>query len=140
MPAAASYARLRTGGAINALWGAAVLAQGPRLWRAAGGGALTEADRLALSALGIRHVGQGLCQFAAPARWPRLLLAVDVLHMATMVPLVVRDPARRGPAAVSGSVSLACALGALASRSEQARAHRTGRKPWPPLPRPGSAG
>lgn len=44
----ASRAPLGAVGALGVLWGAALLAAGPRLWSAVGGQALTETDRIAV--------------------------------------------------------------------------------------------
>jgi hypothetical protein len=103
-------------GLIGIAWGAGLLASGPDIWRAVSGSGPTSSDRVALTALGGRHIVAGVTQVVAPTRFGRLLIAVDLLHAASMVGLAAVDPSRRRPALVSAALALAGATAGAAVR------------------------
>lgn len=101
----------RAVGLAGLAWGALLLGRGDQLWCGLTGRVPSTVEHRVLTVLGLRHVGQGLLQTAAPRELPRLWLLTDLAHLASMVALAGADPARRRPALVSGAVSLASALG-----------------------------
>ncbi|HET7801106.1 MAG TPA: hypothetical protein VFL38_11830 [Humibacillus xanthopallidus] len=96
---------------LGIVWGAALLTAGPSIWRPVDGRGPTEADRVALTFLGTRHVVTGASQLAFPSRFQRLQIGIDLVHAVTMVGLAAVDPPRRRPALVSAAAAL---LGAAA--------------------------
>lgn len=118
----------RAVGLVGLAWGALLLGRGDRLWRGLTGRVPSTVEHRVVTVLGLRHVGQGLLQTAAPGELARLWLLTDLAHLASMVALGGADPARRRPALVSGAVSLASALGVASSG-------RAGRTPTA-VPRP----
>jgi hypothetical protein len=86
------------------------------VWLAVDGRPPTEVDEVAIRVLGVRHVAQGLFQAVLPLRLDPLFVAVDLVHAATMVPLVLGDDRRRRPAIVTASAALATAGLTVAAR------------------------
>ena len=116
----------------NLTWGGFLLLTGELLWQDLTGRPPSPAERGVVRVLGTRHVVQGLGQLAAPGALPRLWRFVDLSHAASMLPVVLLDPPRRRPAAVSAAVSLGSALvAAPAARyaGQRARARRRLRAP-----------
>ncbi|MGV1009658.1 MAG: hypothetical protein ACOYBY_13760 [Dermatophilaceae bacterium] len=111
--------RPRLAGALGATWGMALLAAGPRIWAALTGDHPTEADQLAVRALGARHLGQGVFQAVLPTTGQRVLAAVDLLHATSMLALAAGDRTRRRPALVSATVALTNATLLLRWRCER---------------------
>ncbi|EWT00366.1 hypothetical protein N865_16050 [Intrasporangium oryzae NRRL B-24470] len=101
---------LRVVGAAGAAWGVVLLARGAEVWRAVDATRPGENERLATTALGARHVLQGLAQAAAPRLTVAPVIGVDLVHAASMAWLAGRDPRYRRPAVVSGGVALLSAL------------------------------
>lgn len=97
---------LRMLGAAEVVWGGTVLGGGPGLFRRVQGRAPDDIERLALGALGGRHVAQGLVEVAVPDRFARLYAGVDAIHAASMLLVAVRQPERRRAAAVSAALAL----------------------------------
>lgn len=97
---------LRLLGAAEVVWGAALLGGGQGLFRRLQGRAPDDVERLALDALGGRHVAQGLLEVAVPHRFARLHTGVDAIHAASMVLVAVLQPHRRRAAAASGTLAL----------------------------------
>jgi hypothetical protein len=76
---------------------------------------------LAINALGLRHLAQGAVQVGAPTRMRRAFVAIDLIHVLTMLPVVVVDKRRRRAAALTCAVALASAATTLATgRSQRA--------------------
>lgn len=97
---------LRSLGAAEVVWGAALLGGGNGLFRRLQGRGPNEAERLALGALAGRHVAQGLLEVAVPHRFARLYAGVDAIHAASMVLVAVLQPDRRRAAAASGTLAV----------------------------------
>lgn len=116
---------VRAGGVVGMAWGVVLLVRGRSVWQALSGADPTPGDELAIRFLGARHLAQGALQVGAPTHGQRLYIVVDVIHAATMGALAVADPARRRPAALTGSVALVSAATTLAARA--GRAGRAGR-------------
>lgn len=115
----------RAAGLAGLAWGALLLGRGDSLWRGLTGRAPSPVEHRVVTVLGLRHVGQGLLQTAAPGALSRLWFLTDLAHAASMGALAGADPARRRPALLSGAVSLASAFepaaAGLARRSPAAR-------------------
>lgn len=96
---------LRSLGAAEVVWGAVLLGGGDGLFRRLQGRAPDEAERLAVMALGGRHVAQGLLEVAVPHRFGRLYTGVDAIHAASMLLVAALQPDRRRAAATSGALA-----------------------------------
>ena len=99
----------RITGAGGILWGVVLLNRGDEVWQAVEGRAPDEGEQLATRVLAVRHQVQGLVQLAAPRRSNGLVVAVDVLHAASMAALALASPRQRRAALVTGSVALVSA-------------------------------
>ncbi len=97
-------------GVATMAWGAALLYCGNGLWSKITNTAPDELEVLAMRALGIRHLTQGLFEVLLPGRLPRGVVAVDLLHAASMLPLALADSPRRRPVLVSATVAAASAV------------------------------
>jgi hypothetical protein len=106
----------RASGVAAAVWGAALLAVGGRVWTVVAGRPPAEVDKRALRVLGARHLVQGVAQASAPALGQRFFAGVDAAHAASMVWLAVVDDRRRRPAVVSGVAALVAASLTLSAR------------------------
>jgi len=82
-----------------------LLGAGQQLFQRLQGRAPDDTERLALSALGARHLVQGSVEMALPHRFGRLHAGVDVIHAASMLPVALLQPQRRRAAAVSGGLA-----------------------------------
>ena len=102
---------------LGIAWGTTLLTYGPTIWRSVDGRGPTEADLVALTFLGTRHVVTGASQLAFPSRFQRLQIGIDVVHAATMVGLAVVDPPRRRPALVTAGAALIGATAGAVMRS-----------------------
>lgn len=96
---------LRSLGAAEVVWGAVLLGGGQGLFRRLQGRAPDEIERMAVSALGGRHVVQGLLEVAVPHRFAGLYTVVDAIHAASMLLVAVLQPERRRAAAASGALA-----------------------------------
>lgn len=96
---------LRSIGAAEVVWGAVLLGGGQGLFRRLQGRAPDDVERMALGALGGRHVAQGLVEVAVPHRFGRLYAGVDAIHAASMLLVAVLQPERRRAAAASGTLA-----------------------------------
>ena len=117
MTSGGPQAAIRATGLAGAAWGLLLLARGPEVWTRVEGSSPTEADRLALRFLGARHLVQGALQAAAPNHGQRLFVAVDALHVATMLALAAADPTRRRAALVTTAVAGASAAVTVTARA-----------------------
>ncbi len=99
----------RLAGAGGLAWGALLLARGDHVWAVLEGRDPDAVEELGIRALGGRHLLQGVAQLAAPRATGGLVVAVDVLHAATMGVLAAASPTRRRAALVTGGVALASA-------------------------------
>ncbi len=106
---------VRAAGALGIGWGIALLGRGGPIWHEVTGEPPTRVDLLALRALGLRHVAQGSIQAVAPTRARGAFVAIDLLHVLTMLPLAVVDERRRRAATLTGAVALANAATTLAT-------------------------
>jgi hypothetical protein len=106
---------VRAAGGLGVLWGLLLLGRGPGVWRATTGKAPMPVDRLAIDVLGLRHLAQGSAQVVAPTRMRRAFVAIDLIHVLTMLPVAVADERRRRPAALTCTVALASAITTLAT-------------------------
>ncbi len=105
-------------GLAGVVWGGVLLARGDSVWRAVEHRSPTAAAEVAIRALGIRHVVQGVLQVLAPARTRRPAVVVDVAHALSMLGLGIADPGPRRAAALTGGVALAgAAVTATAGRT-----------------------
>lgn len=100
---------VRSAGVVSTLWGGVLLARGRPLWWLVTGREPDAVELLATRALGLRHLGQGVLQAAAPTRLRGLFVAVDLVHVATMVPIALGGGRRRRAAALTAAVALASA-------------------------------
>lgn len=105
---------LRAAGGVGVAWGGLLLGRGDRVWRAVTGEAPTPLDLLAVEALALRHLAQGTVQAVAPTRLRRAFVAIDVIHVLTMLPVVVVDARRRRAAALTCAVAATSAATTLA--------------------------
>ena len=101
---------LRAVGGLGVAWGAVLLGRGRDGWHAVTGGPATAVDLLAVRALGGRHLLQGTVQVVAPTRMRRAFVAVDLIHVLTMVPVIALDERRRRAAVLTSALALASAL------------------------------
>ncbi len=99
----------RAVGAGGLAWGVVLLARGDEVWHAVEGRAPDDVERLAMQVLGVRHQVQGLAQLVAPGASSATVVAVDVLHAASMAGLAVASPRHRRAALLTGGVALASA-------------------------------
>ena len=106
---------VRAVGGLGVAWGAVLLVRGRDVWRAVTAEPATAVDLVTVRALGGRHLVQGAAQVVAPTRMRRAILAVDLVHVLTMLPVVVLDDRRRRAAALTGALSLASAATTLAT-------------------------
>ena len=106
----------RVAGAAGLAWGALLLARGDEVWQAVEGRAPGDVERLATQVLAVRHQVQGLAQLAAPRATSGVVVAVDVVHAATMAALAAASPSRRRAALATGAVALAGAALTYAGR------------------------
>lgn len=104
--------RLRLLGLAEAGWGLAVLGRPAALWDAAGGGQMEEVDRAALRILGLRHLAQGAWRAVLPQLGRRGLMGLDLLHAASMLPLIGRPGPRQGPARLTALLAVLTAAAA----------------------------
>ena len=104
---------VRAAGATGALWGLAILGRGRTIWSVVAQEPPTPVDQLAIDALGLRHVGQGLVQAVAPTRLRGVFVGIDLIHVLTMLPVVVADKRRRRAAGLSCAVALGSAATTL---------------------------
>jgi hypothetical protein len=94
--------------AVGGLWLSGLVAG-----RAAAGAALPRAGRVAATALALRDVAQGALLVAEPKpRSAKAGAATDVLHAASMLPLVALSRRYRTAAGVSASAAAAWAVAA----------------------------
>ncbi len=100
----------------SGLWGAGLLWRGDALWASTAGRPPDDIEAAAIRVLGLRHLAQGLFQLALPGRLTTALIAVDLLHAASMVPLVLADSPRRQPALVSAGIALSNAAALARTR------------------------
>ena len=107
----------RITGAGGILWGVVLLNRGDEVWQAVEGRAPDEGEQLATRVLAVRHQVQGVVQLAAPRRSSGLVVAVDVLHTASMAALALASPRQRRAAILSGAVALTSAALTRASRT-----------------------
>ena len=107
---------VRAAGLAQIAWGGWLLARGPRLWQLVDGAEPTAVDLLAVKALAGRHLVQGAAQAIRPTAGRTLFLAVDVIHVATMLVLASADRPRRRPALLTAAVATANAAVLLSSR------------------------
>lgn len=105
-----SAAAWRLTGYANALWGAVLIRRGPDLWSAVAARPPDDVERAAIRVLGVRHLSQGAFEAALPGRLPRTMIAIDLLHAASMVALARTSSARRRPALVSAAVATSSAV------------------------------
>ena len=96
----------RVAGAGGIAWGAVLLARGDEVWQAVEGRVPDDVERLATQVLAVRHQVQGLAQLAAPRATSGVVVAVDVVHAATMAALAAASPRHRRAALVTGAVAL----------------------------------
>ncbi len=104
-------------GASGLAWGAVLLTRGDEVWRRVEGVPPTEVDEVAMRVLGGRHVVQGAVQLVAPRASSGVVVAVDVLHAASMGALAVASSTRRRAALVTGGAALVSAALTQVSRS-----------------------
>ncbi len=104
--------RLRLLGLAEASWGLVLLARPRETWDAAGGGEPEAVDRSAMRILGVRHLAQGAWRACLPQLGRRGLIGLDLLHAASMVPLISRPGPRQGPARLTALLALLTALSA----------------------------
>jgi hypothetical protein len=105
-------------GVLGVVWGALLLTRGDQVWTSVANHPPQPVDRLAIRALGARHVVQGTFMALAPLRGRRLLVSVDLLHVGSMVALAVADPSRRRPALVTTAVAAASGAAVVATMGE----------------------
>lgn len=106
---------VRAAGGVGVAWGGLLLGRGGRVWRAVTGQAPTPVDLLAVEALGLRHLAQGTVQALAPTRMRGAFVAIDLIHVLTMLPVAVWDERRRRAAALTCAVALTSAATTLAT-------------------------
>lgn len=113
---------VRLAGGLGVLWGLGLLDRGPRIWHGVTGSRPSPVDRVALAALGVRHLAQGAVQGVAPRRLRRTFVAIDVIHVVTMLPVAVVDERRRRAALLTSAFALASAATTLvATRRDPAK-------------------
>ena len=95
----------RVTGVLSAAWGCYLLSRGDTAWRSLTGHAPEPAEEFAIRVLGARHFLQGGFEAVAPGRLPKTLIAVDILHAASMVALAAESPSHRRPALLSAAVA-----------------------------------
>jgi hypothetical protein len=96
-------------GAAGTAWGVLLLVRGDQVWRRVEHRPPSEVEDLAIRTLGVRHLVQGVAQVVAPRATGTAVVAVDLVHAATMAALAAASPQRRRAALVTGSVALASA-------------------------------
>ncbi len=102
-------------GVATTLWGGSLLYRGSELWKGVSGFRPERIEEQAIRVLGVRHLVQGVFEAVLPGRFPRALVTIDILHVASMLPLALAPAARRRPVLVSAAVAAtsAIALGLL---------------------------
>ena len=105
-----SHGKWRLVGVATALWGGSLLYRGTELWTAVSGSRPDGTHRQAIRVLAVRHLTQGLFEAALPGRLPRALVAIDVLHAASMLPLALSPSSRRRPVMLSAAMAMASAV------------------------------
>ncbi|MEP6648730.1 MAG: hypothetical protein ABJA74_02300 [Lapillicoccus sp.] len=108
----------RASGIAAALWGTLLLTKGREVWVLADGRDPSGPDEAALRFLGARHLLQGVVQTAAPSRFQRLYVGVDLTHAVSMGWLAAVDERRRRMGLVSGGAALAAAALTLAAQRQ----------------------
>ncbi len=101
---------VRAVGLVGGAWGVVLLWRGRELWTTFSGTGPTGHEVLAIRALGWRHLVQGCFQSVAPDTGRQVLVAVDLVHCATMVPVAIASRRARRPAAVTSAVAAASAV------------------------------
>ncbi|HET7823211.1 MAG TPA: hypothetical protein VFL10_16945 [Ornithinibacter sp.] len=104
---------VRATGGLGVAWGGLLLGRGDRVWRAVTGEAPTPVDLRAVEALGLRHLAQGTVQVVAPTRMRGAFVAIDLIHVLTMLPVAVADERRRRAAALTCAIALMSAATTL---------------------------
>ena len=107
---------LRPLGMAEVVWGAVLLGGGQGLFGRLQGRSPDETERIALGALGARHVAQGLLEVAVPDRLARLYTGVDAIHAASMLLIALLQPDRRRAATASGALAALAGLRAWRCR------------------------
>ena len=111
---------VRGAGLLGTAWGVLLLTRGREIWTRVDGSAPGQVDDVAISLLGARHLAQGAVQLTAPTHFQRTLVAVDVIHTATMLVLAAADRGRRRPALLTAGVAAASAAATVAARAARA--------------------
>lgn len=101
---------VRCVGLVSVAWGVTLLARGETLVSRLQGRGATPVERGAVVVLGSRHVLEGLLLVAVPEKVRPWWATVDAVHALSMAALAAVDPARRRPAAMSGTAAALLAL------------------------------
>ncbi|MGI8459124.1 MAG: hypothetical protein ACR2LI_13565 [Propionibacteriaceae bacterium] len=110
--------RNRLTGVAGLVWGAALLWRGRELFQLIQRHSPSAGAEVAITALGTRHLAQGLVQVAAPHHFARLEAVVDFLHAGSMIAVAVKEPTLRRAALTSGTVAgTSGVLSVLAARA-----------------------
>lgn len=100
----------RTAGLLGITWGAVLVLRGTRLFERVEHRPPSEAERLAVLALGGRHLGQGVMGLIWPDRFGRIHASVDAIHAISMILVATTEPSRRRVALISGTLATTAAV------------------------------
>ena len=106
----------RLTGIATVVWGAFLLSRGEAAWKAVAGGDPEGTEEAAIRVLGARHLAQGAFEALLPGRLPKSLIAVDMLHALSMVPLATENAPRRVPVMISAGVAATSAVALILAR------------------------
>ncbi len=98
-------ATTRVAGALAMAWGTVLVGRGRDLFESVQGHSPSAGEQAAVTALGARHLVQGLTQLVAPHHFNRLEAVVDILHAASMVLIAVKEPSSRRATLTSGAIA-----------------------------------
>lgn len=120
-PASAMW---RLTGLGSAIWGAALLWRGEAVWTAVAGRSPDEIEGTAIRVLGIRHLAQGTFELVLPGRLSAALIAIDLLHATSMLPLAIANSPRRRPALISAGFAASSAISLMRNRRGDTESNR----------------